>query len=70
MLARMKADLHTHTRASDGTLAPQELLARAAAQGVSLLAITDHDTVAGLHGLDTSAYPDLRVIPGAEFSTR
>jgi predicted metal-dependent phosphoesterase TrpH len=39
-------DLHTHTTASDGWCAPGELVARAAAAGVTVLAVTDHDTVA------------------------
>jgi predicted metal-dependent phosphoesterase TrpH len=41
-------DLHTHSHHSDGTLAPAELVARAAARGVTVLALTDHDTTAGL----------------------
>lgn len=40
-------DLHTHTTASDGTCSPEELAARAASGGVTVLALTDHDTVAG-----------------------
>jgi 3',5'-nucleoside bisphosphate phosphatase len=40
-------DLHTHTTASDGRCAPAELVARAAAGGVTVLSVTDHDTVAG-----------------------
>lgn len=40
-------DLHTHSHFSDGVLSPTALVARAAARGVSLLALTDHDTVAG-----------------------
>ena len=40
-------DLHTHTTASDGRCSPTELVARAAAAGVRILSITDHDTVAG-----------------------
>jgi len=40
-------DLHTHTTASDGRDTPAELVARASAAGVSVLAVTDHDTVAG-----------------------
>jgi predicted metal-dependent phosphoesterase TrpH len=40
-------DLHTHTTASDGRCTPAELVARAAASGVRVLAVTDHDTVAG-----------------------
>lgn len=38
-------DLHTHTTESDGRCAPRELVARAAAAGVTVLAVTDHDTV-------------------------
>jgi predicted metal-dependent phosphoesterase TrpH len=41
-------DLHTHSTASDGTLTPTALLHRAAAAGVEMLALTDHDTIAGL----------------------
>ena len=41
-------DLHSHSTASDGTLAPAELVARAHAAGVPSLALTDHDTTAGL----------------------
>ena len=40
-------DLHTHTTESDGRLAPGELVARAAAAGVTVLAVTDHDTLSG-----------------------
>jgi predicted metal-dependent phosphoesterase TrpH len=40
-------DLHTHTTASDGKCSPAELAARAAAAGVTILGLTDHDTVAG-----------------------
>ena len=40
-------DLHTHTTASDGRCTPVELVARASACGVTVLAVTDHDTVAG-----------------------
>ena len=40
-------DLHTHTTASDGRCTPAELVARAAAAGVTVLGVTDHDTVAG-----------------------
>ena len=39
-------DLHTHTTASDGRLSPTELVARAAAAGVTVLSVTDHDTLA------------------------
>ena len=39
-------DLHTHTTASDGRLTPDALVARAAAAGVTVLSVTDHDTTA------------------------
>ncbi|MGC9334777.1 MAG: PHP domain-containing protein, partial [Anaerolineae bacterium] len=42
-----RVDLHSHTTASDGRLAPGELVARAAGQGIEVLAITDHDTTDG-----------------------
>ena len=48
-------DLHTHTTASDGRDTPAELVARAAAAGVSVLAVTDHDTVAGCEAAATAA---------------
>ena len=43
----MRIDLHTHTTASDGTDTPAELVRAAAAAGLDVLAITDHDTTAG-----------------------
>jgi hypothetical protein len=44
----MKADLHVHSTASDGTLSPTALVERAHARGVDVLAIADHDSVSGL----------------------
>jgi len=44
----MKIDLHTHSTASDGSLSPRELLQRAAEDRLDVLALTDHDTTAGL----------------------
>lgn len=41
-------DLHCHSNISDGLLAPSDLVRRAAARGVELLALTDHDQLAGL----------------------
>lgn len=40
-------DLHTHSRASDGSFSPSDLIHHAASQGVSILALTDHDTIDG-----------------------
>lgn len=63
------ADLHCHTTASDGVLSPVQLLERARLQGVDLLAITDHDTVAGVrHLLSTVEDPGLMLVAGTELS--
>jgi len=64
-------DFHTHTTASDGALDPRELMARALAAGVEVLAITDHDTVAGYEAAAAYHSRDAggtRLIPGVELS--
>jgi len=62
-------DLHTHSSCSDGSLTPDELVARAASAGVEVLALTDHDTVAGLEIAAKHAVPlGLRLVPGVEIS--
>ncbi len=62
-------DLHTHSNRSDGSLAPAELVARAAAAGIEALALTDHDTVAGLEEAEHSAGAHgLCLVPGVEIS--
>jgi 3',5'-nucleoside bisphosphate phosphatase len=62
-------DLHTHSTCSDGALTPTELAARAAAAGVEVLALTDHDTVAGLEEAEHGAHAHgLRLVPGVEIS--
>jgi predicted metal-dependent phosphoesterase TrpH len=70
----LRLDLHNHTAFStDGLLSPEELLAQAAARGISCLAITDHDTTEGAREAAAlaEANPSLpRVIPGIELSTR
>ena len=43
----VRIDLHTHSTASDGTDTPAELVGRAATEGLDVVALTDHDTVAG-----------------------
>ncbi|MEZ9142638.1 MULTISPECIES: RNase RNM [unclassified Shewanella] len=67
------ADLHSHTTASDGVLTPSELVERAIIKGVEMLAITDHDTVAGLaeaHEFNRQHATPLKLIDGVEISTR
>ncbi|MBK1718982.1 PHP domain-containing protein [Thiocystis violacea] len=62
-------DLHTHSTASDGTLAPSELIERAFAAGVGVLALTDHDTTDGLDEAASAAEVlGLVLIPGVEVS--
>jgi 3',5'-nucleoside bisphosphate phosphatase len=64
-------DFHTHTTASDGALSPAVLVQRARAKGIRLLAITDHDTVAGyqLAAADyTPTADEMRLLSGVEFS--
>ncbi len=62
-------DLHTHTTASDGSLTPTELVVLAVERGISILALTDHNTVAGLPEFMTAAQgKPLRAIPGAELT--
>ena len=62
-------DLHTHSRFSDGTLTPTELVSRAKQRGVSTIALTDHDTLAGIRELETAAQAqDLHWVSGIEFS--
>ncbi len=67
----MLIDFHTHTRASDGALTPCELVERALASKIDLLAITDHDTVAGYEAARAyhRQHPGgMRLIPGIELS--
>ncbi|MCK5653673.1 MAG: PHP domain-containing protein [Dehalococcoidia bacterium] len=67
----MKVDLHIHTTASDGRLTPEEVVHIAAKQGLSVIAITDHDSLAGIEPalLAAESVPSLRVIPGLEINT-
>ncbi len=64
----MRIDFHTHTTASDGALDPAVLVERAAAEGITMLAITDHDTVAGFLAVATLPVPGLNLVPGVELS--
>jgi predicted metal-dependent phosphoesterase TrpH len=65
----MKVDLHTHSTYSDGLLSPAMLVEEAASRGVRILALTDHDTVAGIG--EARAAGDrhgVEIIPGVELS--
>ena len=64
----MRADLHVHSNASDGTDDPGTVMRNAAAAGLDAVALTDHDTTAG-HAAARAALPDgLTLIPGMELS--
>ena len=64
-----KYDLHSHSTASDGFLSPAELLKRASEQGVTALALTDHDTTAGLkEAYEAAATVNIHLINGIELS--
>ncbi|MCX4394123.1 PHP domain-containing protein [Streptomyces sp. NBC_01767] len=66
----MRIDLHTHSTASDGTDTPAQLVANAAAAGLDVVALTDHDTVRG-HAEAAAALPEgLTLVTGAELSCR
>lgn len=63
------ADLHCHSTVSDGTLTPEALAARAAANGVELWALTDHDEIGGQHRAAAAAHEQgMRYLTGTEIS--
>ncbi|HEU4707838.1 MAG TPA: PHP domain-containing protein, partial [Methylophilaceae bacterium] len=62
-------DLHSHSTVSDGSLTPVELVAHAASRGVKVLALTDHDDVAGLvEAQQAASQHAIQFIPGVEIS--
>ncbi|SQI98691.1 Histidinol phosphatase and related hydrolases of the PHP family [Aggregatibacter aphrophilus] len=65
-----KYDLHCHSTASDGVLSPTEVVLRAYEKGVNVLALTDHDTVAGVSEAHKQAdLLGIQLINGVELST-
>ena len=66
----MRADLHSHSTASDGTTPPADVMRRASAAGLDVIALTDHDTVAGLEEARLALPPGLALLPGMELSCR
>jgi predicted metal-dependent phosphoesterase TrpH len=63
-----RADLHVHSNASDGTDPPAEVMRRAAAAGLDVVALTDHDTTAGHEAARAALPPGLTLFPGMELS--
>ena len=69
-VAPPRVDLHTHTTASDGVLSPAELVLEASRRGISVLGVTDHDTLDGLEEAEnTATQVGIELIPGIELST-
>lgn len=69
MNATLNIDLHTHSNCSDGVLTPAELVAHAAAAGVHVIALTDHDSTEGLEAARTAAKEfHIGLVPGVEIS--
>jgi predicted metal-dependent phosphoesterase TrpH len=63
-------DFHTHSHFSDGVLAPAALVGRARGRGVTTLALTDHDTIAGLAEARAACAADIRFVAGVELSAQ
>jgi hypothetical protein len=66
----VRIDLHCHSTASDGTDSPAALMRAAAAAGLDVVALTDHDTVAGYREATAALPPGLTLVTGCEFSCR
>jgi predicted metal-dependent phosphoesterase TrpH len=65
----LNADLHCHSVVSDGTMTPEDLAARAAANGVELWALTDHDEIGGQHRAAAAAHAHgMKYLTGTEIS--
>lgn len=64
----MRIDLHAHSSASDGTDAPAEVMQYAAAAGLDVVALTDHDTVGGWAEAAAAVPAGVTLVPGAELS--
>ncbi len=66
----MRIDLHTHSRASDGTQSPAEVMRAAAAAGLDVVALTDHDTTQGwAEAQEAADEAGIELVPGIEIST-
>jgi len=67
-MSAVRIDLHVHSSASDGTDPPAEVIRRAAAAGLDVVALTDHDTSAGIGAARRALPPGLTLVPGMELS--
>ena len=66
-----QVDLHVHSTVSDGKYSPKAIIEKAASLGLTVISLTDHDSVDGIipAGEAAEAFPHLRLIPGVEIST-
>jgi predicted metal-dependent phosphoesterase TrpH len=64
----MIIDLHTHSTYSDGTDKPSELINKALAAGITIIGLTDHDSIGGWQEATASLRPGISLVPGAEIS--
>ena len=64
-------DLHTHSNCSDGSMTPTELVCHAAERGLAAIALSDHDTIAGIdEALEAGEKYNVEVVPAIEFSVQ
>jgi len=64
----LKIDLHTHTTYSDGTDNPSELINKALAAGITIIGLTDHDSISGWQEATNALRSGISLVPGAEIS--
>lgn len=64
----MVIDIHTHTSYSDGTDTPAQLINKALAAGISIIGLTDHDSISGWQEATDALRPGISLVPGAEIS--
>ena len=64
----MVIDLHTHTSYSDGTDTPAQLINKALAAGISIIGLTDHDSISGWQEATDALRTGISLVPGAEIS--
>lgn len=65
----MLVDFHMHSVFSDGCLSPRELVAQGRLHGLGMMALTDHDEIAGIDSMIEAAGQDIKIIPGMELSS-
>ena len=69
-MTELQTDLHIHTTASDGVLAPSQVVFRAKERGLTCLAVSDHDTIAGVaEAQRAAAQAGIILVPAVELST-